>query len=149
MEEETSQQRAVLYAALIEGKFEPGALTALIGAQSSQASALTTFREVADNLPSYTPGTGLNPLVSEAQQFNDVVAGPQTDAALAIELDATVAAQNGQPLTRATQGTGGSLGWYQDMSFTLAQTRAVLGSDLGSATTQAATLRQGAQNSAS
>ena len=38
VEEETSQQRAVLYAALIEGQFEPGALTALIGAQSSQAS---------------------------------------------------------------------------------------------------------------
>ena len=147
VEEETSQQRAVLYAALIEGKFEPGALTALIGAQSSQASALTSFHEVADNLPSYTPSSGLNPLISEAQQFNDVVAGPEADAALAIELDATVAAQNGQSLTRATQGTGGSLGWYQDMSFTLAQTRAVLGSDLASATTQAATLRQGAQSS--
>jgi signal transduction histidine kinase len=147
VEEEISQQRAVLYAALIEGRFEPGALTALIGAQSSQASALTSFREVAENLSSYTPGVGLNPLVSEAQQFNDVVAGPQADAALAIELDATVAAQNGQSLTRATQGTGGSPGWYQDMSFTLAQTRAVLGSDLGSATTQAATLRKGAQDS--
>jgi signal transduction histidine kinase len=147
VEEETSQQRAVLYAALIEGKFEPGALTAFIGAQSSQASALTSFHEVADNLPSYAASTGLNPLVSEAQQFNDVVAGPDADAALAIELDATVAAQNGQSLARATQGTGGSPGWYQDMSFTLAQTRTVLGSDLGSATTQAATLRQGAQSS--
>ncbi len=147
VEEETSQQRAVLYAALIEGKFEPGALTALIGAQSSQASALASFHEVADNLPSYTPSTGLNPLVSEAQQLNDVVAGPDADVALAIELDATVAAQSGQSLTTATQGTGGSLGWYQDMSFTLARTRAVLGSDLGSATAQAATLRQGAQSS--
>ncbi len=147
VEEETSQQRAVLYAALIEGKFEPGALNALIGAQSSQASALTSFRAVAGNLPSYIPGTGLNPLVSEAQQFNDVVAGPEADAALAIELDASVAAQNGQSLTKATHGTGGALGWYQDMSFTLAQTRTVLGNDLGSATTQAATLRQGAQTS--
>ena len=102
---------------------------------------------MAGNLPSYIPGTGLNPLVSEAQQFNDVVAGPEADAALAIELDASVAAQNGQSLTKATHGTGGALGWYQDMSFTLAQTRTVLGNDLGSATTQAATLRQGAQAS--
>jgi signal transduction histidine kinase len=147
VEEETSQQRAVLYAALIEGKFEPGALTALIGAQSSQASALTTFQKVADNLPSYAPPTGLNPLVSESQQFNDVVEGADVDAALAIELDATVAAQSGQSLTAATQGTGGSQGWYDDMSFTLTQMRSVLGNNLSSATAQAATLRQGAQSS--
>src|SRR5690242_16014822 len=85
VEEETSQQRALLYAALIEGQFEPGALTALIGAQSSQASALTSFRKVADNLPSYTPQTGLNTSVSESQQFNDIVTGADVDAALAIE----------------------------------------------------------------
>jgi signal transduction histidine kinase len=147
VEEETSQQRAVLYAALIEGKFEPGALTALIGAQSSQASALTSFQKVADNLPSYVPKTGLNPVVSESQQFNDVVEGADVDAALAIELDATVAAQSGQSLTTATQGTGGSQGWYDDMSFTLTQMRSVLGNNLTSATAQAATLRQGAQSS--
>jgi signal transduction histidine kinase len=147
VEEETSQQRAVLYAALIEGKFEPGALTALIGAQSSQASALTSFQKVADNLPSYAPQTGLNPLVSESQQFNDVVEGADVDAALAIELDATVAAQSGQSLAAATQGTGGSQGWYDDVSFTLTQMRSVLGDNLTSATAQAATLRQGAQSS--
>jgi signal transduction histidine kinase len=147
VEEQTSQQRAVLYAALIEGKFEPGALTALIGAQSSQASAQSSFQKVGDNLPSYAAGTGLNPFVSEGQQFNDVVAGPQADAALAIELDASVAAQNGQSLTRATRGTGGSRGWYDDITFTLDKQRTVLGSDLSSATAQAATLRQGAQSS--
>jgi signal transduction histidine kinase len=147
-EEQTSQQRAVLYAALIEGKFEPGALTALIGAQSSQASAQSTFHKVGDNLPSYTPGTGLNPFVSEGQQFNDIVAGPEADAALAIELDATVAAQNGQSLSRATRGTGGARAWYDDMTFTLDKQRTVIGNDLGSATAQAGTLRQGAQSSA-
>src|SRR6185312_7197835 len=115
VEEETSQQRAVLYAALIEGQFEPGALTALIGAQSSQASALTS-------------------LVSESQQFNDVVEGADVDAALAIELDATVAAQSGQSLTAATQGTGGAQGWYDDMTFTLGAQRSVLGNNLTSAT---------------
>ncbi|HEY7274581.1 MAG TPA: nitrate- and nitrite sensing domain-containing protein [Trebonia sp.] len=147
VEEETSQQRAVLYAALIEGQFEPGALTALIGAQSSQASALTSFQKVADNLPSYGPKTGLNPLVSESQQFNDVVEGADVDAGLAIELDATVAAQSGQSLTAATQGTGGAQGWYDDMTFTLGAQRSVLGNNLTSATAQAATLRQGAQSS--
>jgi signal transduction histidine kinase len=147
VEEQTSQQRAVLYAALIEGKFEPGALTALIGAQSSQAGAQSSFQKVADNLPSYNANVGLNPLVSEAQQFNDVVAGPEVDAALATELDASVAAQNGQSLTKGTQGTGGARGWYDDMTFTLNAMRSVLGNDLASATAQAATLRQGAQSS--
>ena len=95
VEEQTSQQRAVLFAALIEGKPEPGALTAIIGAQSSQQSAQSSFGKVAGNLPSFTPnGTqqdaqasfgkvpdnlpvfapngNLSPLVSEAQQFNDI-----------------------------------------------------------------------------
>ncbi|HEX7163974.1 MAG TPA: nitrate- and nitrite sensing domain-containing protein [Trebonia sp.] len=147
VEEETSQQRAVLYAALIEGKFEPGALTALIGAQSSQASALASFQKVADNLPSYTPQTGLNPFVSESQQFNDIVTGADVDAALAIELDATVAGRPGQSLTAGMQGTGGSQAWYSDMAFTLGQQRSVLGDNLTSATVQANALRQGAQSS--
>ena len=94
MEEETSQQRAVLYAGLIEGQFEPGALTALIGAQSSQASELSSFQKVADDLPAYVPQAGLSPQLGEAQQFNDIVAGPDVDAALAIELDAVVSGQS-------------------------------------------------------
>jgi signal transduction histidine kinase len=139
VQEQTSQQRAILYAALIEGHPEPGALTALIGAQSSQASALSSFQKVGDDLPAYVPGTGLSPLLSEAQQFNDVVAGPDVDAALAIELDATV----------NTQSLGGNSAqnWYGDMSFTLGAMRSVLGNNLTSATAQASALRQGAQSS--
>jgi signal transduction histidine kinase len=162
VEEQTSQQRAVLFAALIEGKPEPGALTAIIGAQSSQQSAQSSFGKVADNLPSFTPngsqqdaqasfgkvadnlpvfapnGT-LSPLVSEAQQFNDIVAGPQIDAALATELDATVS--NGQ------QVTGDPQAWFSDMTFTMYAMRIVLGDNLASATAQSTTLQQGAQSS--
>jgi signal transduction histidine kinase len=139
-EEEASQQRAVLYAGLIEGQFEPNAATALIGAQSSQTSSLASFQKVADTLPGYTPQTGLTPLVSEAQQFNDVVAGPDVDAALSTELDATVSATSNKL-------TGNAQDWYNDMSFTLRATRSVLGNALASATVQADTLRQGAQSS--
>jgi signal transduction histidine kinase len=139
VEEQTSQQRAVLYAALIERQPEPGALTALTGAQSSQQSAQSSFQKVADNLPSYTPATGLSPLVSEAQQFNDVVAGPDVDAALATELDATVG--SGQTLTGDPQE------WFGNMTFTLTAMRTVLGDNLASATAQAGTLQQGARNS--
>ena len=138
VEEQTSQQRAYLYAGLIEGHPEPGLLTALIGAQSSQASAQSSFTKVADDLPAYVPQAGLSPLLSEAQQFNDVVAGPDVDAALATELDAIV---SGQTLNGSPQD------WYGDMSFTLGAIRSVLADDLTSATAQAGTLRQGAQSS--
>ena len=162
VEEQTSQQRAVLFAALIEGKPEPGALTAIIGAQSSQQSAQSSFGKVAGNLPSFTPnGTqqdaqasfgkvpdnlpvfapngNLSPLVSEAQQFNDIVAGPQIDAALATELDATVS--NGQQLIGDPQT------WFSDMTFTMYAMRIVLADNLASATAQSTTLQQGAQSS--
>ena len=139
VEEQTSQQRAVLYAALVERQPEPGALTALTGAQSSQQSAQSSFQKVADNLPSYTPAAGLSPLVSEAQQFNDVVAGPDVDAALATELDAT--AGSGQTLAGDPQE------WFSNMTFTLTAMRTVLGDNLASATAQAGTLQQGARNS--
>ena len=139
-EEETSQQRAVLYAGLTEGHFEPGALAALTSAQSSQASDLSSFQKVANDLPAYVAPTGLSPLLSEEQQYNDAVAGPDVDAALAIELDAVVSGQS-------LNGIGSPQTWYSDMSFTLGATRSVLGSELTSATAQADSLQQGAESS--
>jgi signal transduction histidine kinase len=140
VEEETSQQRAVLYAALIEGQFEPGALAALTSAQSSETSALASFMKVATDLPAYVAPTGLSPTLSEEQLYNNVVAGPDVDAAQAIELDAGL---SGQSLS----GVGSAQAWYGDMSFTLGQMRSVLGSELTSATVQADSLQQGAENS--
>jgi signal transduction histidine kinase len=138
VEEESSQQRAVLFAALIEGQFEPGALSALTGAQSSQASAQTSFLKVANNLPAYVAPTGLSSFLTEGQQFNNAVAGPDVDAAGAIELDATV---TNQALTGSPQA------WYSDMQFTLGAMRNVLSTDLTSATAQADSVRRGAQSS--
>jgi signal transduction histidine kinase len=140
VEEETSQQRAVLYASLIAGQFEPGALTALTGAQSSEASAQTSFQKVANDLPSFTPGPGAVPSfqLSEEQQFNNVVAGPDIDAGLAIEQNAVV-----DPATL----TGGPQAWFSDMGFTLKTQRSVLGDELASATEQANTLQRGAASS--
>jgi signal transduction histidine kinase len=141
VEEESSQQRAVLYAGLIEGQFEPGALAALAGAESSETSDLSSFQKAANDLPAYVTPTGLSPLLTEEQQYNDAVAGPDIDAALAVELDAAEA--SGQSLN----GISDPQAWYGDMTFTLAAMRGVLGSELASATVQATTLRQGAQNS--
>jgi len=138
VEEEASQQRAVLYAALIEGQFEPGALSALTGAQSSEGSAQSSFLKVANDLPAYVAPTGLSSFLTEAQQFNNVVAGPDVDAAQAIELDATVATQ---------ALTGSSTAWFSEMTSTLGAMRNVLGTDLTSATVQANSLKQGSQSS--
>src|SRR5207253_3178121 len=122
-----SQQRAILYAALLEGNFEPGALSALIGAQSSQASDVAAFQKVAASLPAFVPGTGLSPVLSQNQQFNDKVAGPEVDAALATEVDAIVSGQNGQSLAGSPPQA-----WFTDMSFTLSTMRTVEGDELGS-----------------
>ena len=139
-EEETSQQRAVLYSGLIEGQFELGALTTLTGAQSSEASGLSSFQKVAVNLPAYVAPTGLSPTLSEEQQYNDTVAGPDVVAALATEQDALVSGQS-------LNGVGSPQAWFSEMSFTLNQMRDVLGTDLTSATVQADSLQAGAQNS--
>ncbi len=140
-EEEASQQRAILYAALLEGKFEPGARSALVVAQSSQASALTAFQRVGTGLPAYVPPAGLSPLLTETQQFNDVVAGPDVDAALATEMDAIVSGGNG------TSVSGDPQAWFTDMSFTLSTMRTVESDELSSVIAQARSLQQGAQDS--
>ena len=139
-EEETSQQRAVLYSGLIEGQFELGALTTLTSAQSSEVSDLSSFQKVAVDLPAYVAPTGLSPALSEEQQYNDSVAGPDVEAALATEQDAVV---SGQSLNRVDSPQD----WFSNMTFTLSQMRNVLGSELTSATVQANSVQQGARNS--
>ena len=139
-EEETSQQRAVLYSGLIEGQFELGALTTLTSAQSSEVSDLSSFQKVAVDLPAYVAPTGLSPALSEEQQYNDTVAGPDVEAALATEQDAVV---SGQSLNRVDSPQD----WFSNMTFTLSQMRNVLGSELTSATVQANSVQQGARNS--
>jgi signal transduction histidine kinase len=141
VEEEASQQRALLYATLLEGSFEPGALSALIGAQSSQASAVATFQKAGTNLPAFVPPAGTSPALTEAQQFNDTVTGPDIDAAQAAELDAIVSGGAGQHVSGDPQA------WFGDMSFTLGTMRTVENDELGSVTAQARALQHGAANS--
>src|SRR6202021_2828866 len=51
LEDQASQQRALLYAALFEGQFQPGLLTSLVAAQTDQASDLSSFQAAAANVP--------------------------------------------------------------------------------------------------
>jgi len=148
MEEQASQQRAILYASLLTGAFEPGALSALTGAQSSQASDLATFQKVAANLPAFVPGAGMSPALTQAQQFNDTAEAPGIDAATAIEEDAIVSGQSGQPLAALAASPNSSpKAWFTGMSVTLSTMRTVESDQLGSITAQASSLQQGAMNS--
>jgi hypothetical protein len=141
VEEQASQQRAILYASLLSGNFGPGALAALTGAQSSQASDLAAYQQETANLPAYIPGSGLSPVVTQAQQFNDTVTG-RDDAAVAIELDAIVSGQNGQPLAGNSPPN-----WFTDMTTALGALRTVASDELASVTAQASALQQGAARS--
>jgi signal transduction histidine kinase len=142
VEDDASQQRAILYAVLLQRQFGLGGLQTLIGAQSDQDSSLATFETAAANLPAYQPPSGLDSSLSEIQQFNDTVAGPALDAAQSIEQDALIDGENvGAP-------TGNAQDWYQDMSATLTDMRAVESDELASITAQAGSLQAGANDSA-
>jgi signal transduction histidine kinase len=133
MEEAASRQRALLFAALTEHYFEPGALAALNTAQSAEAGYLQAFGATA------TPGL--------QQAFSDQVTGTRVDQAQLIEQRVTA---TGSPQT-------GGLGlpaasppaqWYAAMTGTLAPIRAVEAQLTGSIIAQSQALQAGPQRSA-
>jgi signal transduction histidine kinase len=131
MKDQASQQRAILYSALVEGQFEPGALAALTAAQAQQASDLASF--------------GTSATLSESQAFNDTVAGPLVDRAQALEQRAIALGNGGGALSL---GSGSTRQWYADMSYTIGKMRLVeqrLASSIGA---QAQALQAGAVHSA-
>jgi signal transduction histidine kinase len=142
VEEEASQQRALLYAALLEDNFELGALNALTGAESSQASDLAAYQRETVSLPAFVPGSGFSPVLTQSQQFNDTYTGPDIDAATAMEVDAIVVGQGGHPPSAISPQA-----WFSDMSVSLQALRAVEGDELASVTAQASALQQGAVRS--
>jgi signal transduction histidine kinase len=146
IEDQASQQRGVLYAALLQGQFGPGELDALTTAQSNEASDEATFTTTAANLPAFVPASngtpaGLSPVLTVAEQFNDTVTGPAVDEASSIELDAVINGTNGQA------PAGDAQTWFADMSDTLSTLRQAEGDQLASVTTQASSLQTGAQDS--
>ena len=145
-EEDASQQRALVFSALQAGAFETGALSATTAAQSSQQSVTATYQKVSANLPSYVPGTGLSENLTQAQQFSNIVTGPQIDLASQAENDAIQASALGQALGGVVNGSASQL--FGNMTFTLNQMRQVLQDELASIGVQASATQAGAQNSA-
>ncbi|MGD0554715.1 MAG: nitrate- and nitrite sensing domain-containing protein [Streptosporangiaceae bacterium] len=143
-EDDTSQQRAILYSVLLQGQFGISGLQTLLSAQSDEASNESVFQSVSANLPSYTPGSGFNSVVTEFQQFNNVVAGPGVDEAQSIEQDAIVDGDNGtSPAASASEATT----WYTDMTDAIGDLRQVEGDELAAITAQANTLHSDAEGS--
>ena len=145
-QEDASQQRALVFSALQAGAFETGALSATTAAQSNQQSVTATYQKVSANLPSYVPGTGLTANLTQAQQFSNIVTGPQIDLATQAENDAIQASTLGEPLGGVVSGSASQL--FANMTFTLGQMRQVEQDELTSIAVQASATQAGAQNSA-
>jgi signal transduction histidine kinase len=100
--DQAAQQQAILGVALAQGRFAPGALTALITAQARQASDLDSFRGSAT--------------AEESGALTQTLASPRARQAQAVEQHA-IAAANGAlaPGPQASQqwsaGMGATVGW--------------------------------------
>jgi signal transduction histidine kinase len=115
-EDEASQQRGILYAALLSGQFEPGAAAALTSAQAQQAAELAEYQSAAT--------------IDQQQQYSDTVAGPQDDDAQAMELQAIDSGGNGgnlvvTPPPGSPPGASVAAIWNTDMTATLTELRQV------------------------
>jgi signal transduction histidine kinase len=104
MKDQASQQQAILGAALAEGRFEPGALTALTIAQARQASDLASF------------GSSATP--EESWALSRTLASPLAGQARAVEQRAS--AVGDRPLATGAgarqqwaAGTSSTVGWMR------------------------------------
>jgi signal transduction histidine kinase len=115
-EDEASQQRGILYAALLSGHFEPSAAAALSSAQAQQAAELAEYQSAAT--------------IDQQQRYSDTVAGTQDDNAQAMEQQAIDSGGNGgnlavTPPPDSPRGESAAAIWNTDMTATLTQMRQV------------------------
>jgi signal transduction histidine kinase len=129
MEDAISQERAIIYSGLIEGRFEAGATTLLVAEQAQQAISTSQFESSA--------------AVAQQQLFLTQVAN--VNGALSEdETLVTVAIAVGSP---ARLGVTASK-WYASMSGTIGQLRGVERQVAASVVARAQQLHQGAADSA-
>ena len=115
-EDEASQQRGILYAALLDGQFEPGAEGTLSSALAAQQAELQEFQSAAT--------------IGEQQIYSNTVAGPPVDTAQEMEKQAiasggsggnvAVSVPSGSPRSAAPAAV-----WNSDMTATLTDMRKV------------------------
>jgi signal transduction histidine kinase len=123
-EDEATQQRGILYAALVAGQFEPGAASALSSAQAQQSAELTEFEEDAT--------------ISQQEVYSNTVAGTAVDLAATMESEAISSAGGGTTFSVAAPSTGtAAAAWDTDMNVTVGQMRTVEQGLVGSIIAQA------------
>jgi signal transduction histidine kinase len=116
-EDQATQQRAILYSALIANdKFEPGAAQALSNAVASQAALLAEFQSAAS--------------IGEAQYYQDTVAGAAVDDAGQMEQQAVATSGNGTNVSVSLPAAPAkfantAVAWNTDMSANVASIRKV------------------------
>jgi signal transduction histidine kinase len=115
-EDEASQQRGILYAALVDGQFEPGAGSALTTALAAQQAEFAEFQSAAT--------------IDEQQTYSNTVAGPAVDTAQQMETEAINSGGSGGSLavsvpSSAARSTNVAATWNGDMTATLTDMRRV------------------------
>jgi signal transduction histidine kinase len=133
MVQDVSTQRALLYAAFILHRFEPGVLQNLITAQAAQAGDLTTFQTSAS--------------LAEQQIFNNTVTGQSDGVALLLEQHA-IAVGSPQTADLGFNPAAAPQRWYSTMSDMIGQMRVVEGQVAGSVIAQSQALQGGPERSA-
>jgi signal transduction histidine kinase len=115
-EDQATQQRAILYSALVAGRFEPNAAQGLSNALASQQAELAEFQSAAT--------------IGEAQVYQDTVAGAAVDDASQMEEQAISSSGNGTTVnvslpTAPAKFTSTAVAWNTDMSATVGDIRKV------------------------
>jgi signal transduction histidine kinase len=115
-EDEASQQRGILYAALLDRQFEPGGAGDLSSALAAQQAELEEFQSAAS--------------IGEQQIYSNTVAGPAVDTAQEMEKQAIASGGSGGsllvqvPSGSPRSATAASV-WNSDMTATLTDMRKV------------------------
>ena len=138
-EDQATQQRAILYSALVANRFEPGAALALSNAFASQAAELAEFQSAAT--------------ISETQSYQNTVAGAAVDDAGQMEQQAIASGSNSTTPsvslpTAPAKFTNAAVAWDTDMSATVGSIRTVEQGLVGQIISRSQTLHAAATRTA-
>ncbi len=134
-EDQASEQRGTLYAALLAHQFPPQGLAALQSAQAQQAAAQQDFQS----------STSL----AEQQLFQNTVSGTPVDQAAFEEQVAISTSNNGSVgIGALPAGVNPSTDWYDNMTFTVGKMRTVESQLVGNIVARSQALQSAATRSA-
>jgi signal transduction histidine kinase len=133
-EDQASQQRGTLYAALVAQQFPPGGVSNLLSEEAAQAADQNDFQSSAS--------------LAEQQSFQNTVSGTDVDQA-AFEESLAVASGTGSGELTIGDAPGAAAGdWYRNMTFTVGKMRQVEQGLVNGIVTRSQSLQSSATRSA-